>query len=254
MDFIKKDWRNYKNITPSKFLILTLIILILITIIYDCTLDECESPYSKSFNGYKFNDEVNDKKVEFQINYLIQKQISFTSRIDRKETNAWASFALYVTGLAALLHFLKVFTFTSKCKVFWTILLIWCVAISAFSFIHKQYSAIYNTSANEYASTFLISKIVDKGKPISNMSYCLDQLYLHALYQKQPFRGNKHPMKILKYYIFGDWVKSSGRILTVLNITEAALYFLMVVFSLVISFFVTSKYSEKKPKNRDTRL
>ena len=237
--FNLQEKMNLKKLSEPTYIFSIILILVFISmIIYDYSIDESKNIHLVNEVNYKFETNEDFKKLELQINYLSQNQTFSTSWIDQKETNAWAAFALYLTGLAIVVKFYPKPPIRKIYKFFIPLVII-TVAISAFAFIHAQYSSLYDTSSHANASNFLIKKIIDEGKPVTNFSDCLKQLYHRELSKNQKFRGKKHPLKILKYYILLDWIKSSNdRKINNLNIQEATIYFLLILFNIISIFII----------------
>lgn len=250
---IKKNTLLYLRALYNRFIkakififLLGLIVTVFIAIAYICYLDSTtnESQTIESKVNYKFENTFSDKKLELQINYLTQRKISSTTWTIQKETNAWAAFALYLTGVVVLFNFLHKIRFNYFVTFIIIIFIIVSAATSTFAFIHSQYSSIYLTSADANASNELISRIIDKGKPVSNMSECISQLSKNNLIKNQKFREKKHPLKILKYLLRFDWTKSSNdrELRNNLNIQEATIYFLMILFNIILIIYVIKQY------------
>ncbi len=220
--------------------------LLLLIILYDCTIDESSDQNQSKKVGFIFENDSNKTKLNHQINYLTQKSAISQSLIDRKENAAWAAFALYLTGLGLVFKFLHGNKPFKKFKsIIIVSLIILAMAISVFAFIHAQYSSIYDTNAHANAADTLLQVIIDSERALINLSDYRRAYYNKNLIISQKFRGKKHPWKILKYFILGDWTESSNtRVLNSLNTQEAALYFMMILLNVVLIIYIFNKKFE----------
>jgi len=230
-----------------------LFILFIIFFRLDCKQTESQNLSNIDSINFKFEN-INNEKLERQINFLIQNKTETISWVDRKETNAWAAFAFYLTGIGLLTKFLVKDRpkYINKFVMIIFIFIILIIAISMFSFIHAQYSSIYGSWAGMIADNSLILKIMDEGKPLSNFESCREALYKREMREWRPFMGNIHALKVFKYYILFDWTKSDikeRKFKRNVNTQEGAIYFLMILFNLGILYILLSNactMNEKK--------
>ena len=205
----------------------------------------------------RFAIEQDANKLRLLIDILSQDVHKHPGWIERKEVAAWAAVVFYIVGLWSLFSFVADYEnpFDFLVLILLVILLI-VLFISIFFFVHAQYSSIYFNHAYSSAVQRAIYELIRKAVKGQDIDIDLDfhnldpypkfikELLEEQQKKVQPYRGKKHPIKILiEFWTFAwIWKKPEERKLDNHSKQEAAIYSLLIVSNFFFVIYLACRW------------
>jgi hypothetical protein len=186
------------------------------------------------------------------INTLHEERKALLGYLFRREIAAWAAILAYL----AIMGLFSNSIINNSLTVLWYNIINTCFVIAIFiiffAFIHSQYALIHQVVARAQALLRIITKLyVDKSINLSEIEItdedgtpqCIEDAQDEALKSIQPYRGIRHPLRIIVDFAKFKWArpKSKGRENVRGRTTqEAALYWLLFILLIIVTVNIWS--------------
>jgi len=203
---------------------------------------------------------INENDFNVLVNLLSSEINNYLPRLFRRETAAWAALVIYLAITSSILNKVnEIRLFNDYVVSILVSLFLFFIMFIFFIYIHSQFASIYWGNAKNIIFKEIILTLLLKKENVSISNLLTEYKILTSnenikkeveikLESIQPFRGQNHPLKILKLFwisVFYIIIKLGEdgfkKLPDKRNVQEAAIYSVLVLSTFISVFYINSE-------------